>query len=80
MAAGGVWYVMQTTVENHTSQLASLAPVPEQVRMLQHDGGVLAKTIYDISIVTKEVRDSQIRMEMTQRTLSDDVTILKSRK
>lgn len=78
--AGGVWFVLQSTVAAHGSQLDDLRPIPAKVQEIERDGARRQVAIDRLANQTDTVQQLLIRIDERTQQTAKDVVELKSRR
>lgn len=78
--AGGVWFVLQSTVAAHGNQLNELRPIPAKVQELERDGNRRQVAIDKIANQADSVQQLLIRIDERTQQTAKDVLELKSRR
>lgn len=77
--AGGVWFVLQSTVAAHANQLQELRPVPAKVQEMERDGIRRQIAIDRLEDQSDRVQQLLIRIDERTQQTAKDVTELKGK-
>lgn len=77
--AGGVWFVLQSTVAAHATQLNELRPVPAKVEQMERDGIRRQVAIDRLETQADTVQQLLIRIDERTQQTAKDVVELKTR-